>query len=98
MLQENLELLKVCGVDPARFVWELRPAGITDEDVERTRNKWLPATQRWGDLVSAIMQNSTECLFQKFIDVLLRVKKLEDLAKKMKGILLKTSPYTVYLG
>lgn len=86
VLEENLERLKSCGVDPARLVWELRPAGITDEDVERTRNKTLPARQRWGDLVSSIMKNSKEGLFQKFVDVLLREKKMEELGKRMKGI------------
>lgn len=86
VLEENREQLKSCGVDPARFVWELRPAGITDEDVERTRDKTLPASQRWGDLVSSIIQNNTEGLFQSFIDVLLRERKMEELGKRMKGI------------
>lgn len=88
VLEENLERLKSCGVDPSRFAWGLRSAGIADEDVDRTLNKTLPAGQRWGDLVSSITKNSKEGLFQKFIDVLLQEKKMEELGKRMKGIAL----------
>lgn len=88
VLEENRERLKYCGVDPARFVWKL-PAGIADKDVERVRDRTLPASQRWDDLVTAIMKSSKEGLFQKLIEFLLREKITEKLGREMKGIALR---------
>ena len=85
VLKENLEHLKACGVDPARLAWIFRSAGIGEQYVKKTLNKDLPASERWGDFLSAIMENSKEGLFQKFIDVLLQERELEELGKTMKG-------------
>lgn len=88
VLEKHRERLKSCGVDPARLVLKL-PAGIEDEDVKRVRNPGLPASQRWEYLVTAIMKSSKEGLFQKFIEVLLREREMEELGREMKGVALR---------
>jgi len=96
VLERNLERLKATSVNPFLIACNLRIADtITDEDAGRTLNKSVPASERWGDLVTTIMKKSAEGVFQSFINVLLEESELEDLGEEMKGTLVTATIYRV---
>lgn len=86
VLEKNLERLKDSIVNHARFACQLRVAQIiTDEDLARALNKDASASKRIDDLMSTIVKNSTEGIFQKFIEILAEGE-LAELGRQMKGI------------
>ena len=83
VLVRYLERLKASGVEPEILACKLRiKKVITNADLRIALHESLPASERLGSLVLAIMKNSTEGNFQTFIAVL---EEVDELAKEMKG-------------
>ena len=86
MLQKYTERTKASGIDPVLFARKLREAELlTNEDVKIAYNEKSSARKRLGYLVVAIMENSTDGAFQRFVDIVGEL--LNELAKDMKGTL-----------
>lgn len=88
VLLGNIERLKASSVDPARFAGKLQEADIITKDEEETGSTdTFSASEQWGYLLSLVIKNSADGVFQKFINVLLTdsEKELKELGKDMKG-------------
>lgn len=86
VLKKYHEQFKTSDMDPALVADKLQEARIvTDVDAEKARKENVSASERWDDLLLAIMRNSAESILQKFIDILLREKELEHLGNEIKG-------------
>lgn len=87
VLEKNLERLKASDVDPFVLAFNLRTEGIIAKaDVLEAGNENQSTSERWGNLVTTVMKNTTEGTFQKFIDALLKESELEQLGNEMRGI------------